>query len=52
MNTKRSDRKVREFLRHPAKRQRKTVTVERILPAPPETVFPQLCPSRELSRNA
>jgi hypothetical protein len=48
MDTERSDRKAASFLRGGKVRESKTQTYERRFSFPPEIVFPQLCPSREL----
>ena len=48
MNTERSERKVRAFLKNRQYLRRKTVTVERTFSSSREDVFGQLCPAREL----
>lgn len=48
MNTERSEKKAREFLASGPKFARKIVTHRRQFSSPPEKVFQQLCPTREL----
>jgi len=48
MDTERSDRKAAAFLSGGNAGERRTRTYERRFGFPPGTVFPQLCPSREL----
>ena len=48
MNTERSERNAAEFLKNGKHLERKTLTYERMFSFPPEEVFPQFCPSREL----
>ena len=48
MNTDKSNRKVTEFLKGMKPLKRKTQEYKRTFSFPPEKVFPQFCPSREL----
>jgi len=48
MNTERSERKVKEFLTKGKNLKRKKQTYEKTFAFPPEKVFFQFCPSREL----
>ena len=48
MNIERSKKKATEFLKKGNNLKRKTQKYERIFTSPPEKVFPQFCPSREL----
>lgn len=48
MNTERSKNKAAEFLKRGKNLKRKTLNLEKTFSFPPEEVFPQFCPSREL----
>ena len=48
MNTEKSKRKATEFLEKGTRLKRKTQEYEKTFPFPPEKVFHQFCPSREL----
>ena len=48
MNTERSEKKAIQFMKHPGKLKRKTQEYTKRFTSPPETVFYQFCPTREL----
>ena len=48
MNTERSRKKALEFLNNGPKYSRKVIKHKRHFSSPPEEVFPQFCPTREL----